>query len=244
MNKDLTNKVVLVTGGGSGIGKAIAQKMASKGAKVVVNDIDKKALSAFRQEAINNKDNFLFSVGDISQESYQAKLVKETVKTFSRIDILVNNVGVGSGKNFFEMDSDSLKKAVESNLIAPFFFTQKVANIMIKENIEGNIIFLSSIHRKIPCGNADYSLTKRALGMLVKELAYDLGSFGIRVNGIAPGRITAQTLEDPRVPFKNQTGTPVDIANLAVFLANNKLSGYITGDILTVDGGLSLLFER
>jgi NAD(P)-dependent dehydrogenase (short-subunit alcohol dehydrogenase family) len=142
------------------------------------------------------------------------------------------------------MELKDLEKSVKTNLIAPFFLSQEAAKIMIEKKIKGTIIFISSIHGKIPSGNADYSSTKSAVIMTVKELAYDLGKYGIRVNGIAPGRITEKKVEDPRIPLNMQTGAPEDIADTVAFLSNITLSGYITGETITVDGGLSLQFER
>lgn len=237
------NKVAIITGAGKGIGKGIALFLAKQGLKVIVNDIDAKTLKLFKKE-VKEDQNFLFSVGDISSFEYQARLVQQTYKKFGRIDSLVNNVGIGSGKTFLEMDEESFRKSINSNLVAPFFLTQKVVSKMIEDKINGSIIFITSIHRKIPSGNADYSSTKRALGMLVKEFAFDLGKYGIRVNGVAPGRVTEERIEDTRVPLKNQTGVPEDIAKAVTFLVDNNLSQYITGEILTVDGGLNLLWER
>lgn len=237
------NKVAIVTGAGEGIGKSIASRLANQGLKVIVNDIDAKSLTLFKKET-KEKNNFFFSTGDISSIEYQNRLVEQTYKKFGRINILVNNVGISSGKTFLEMDEESFQKSIESNLIAPFFLTQKVAKKMIEGKINGNIIFITSIHRKIPSGNADYSSTKRALGMLVKEFAFDLGKYGIRVNGVAPGRITDERIEDTRIPLNSQTGIPSDIAKGVTFLTDNNLSSYVTGEILTVDGGLSLDFER
>lgn len=236
-------KVAIITGAGKGIGKSIALHLAKQGSKVVVNDIEAKTLNLFKKET-KEKNNFFFSTGDISSIEYQNRLVEQTYKKFGRINILVNNVGISSGKTFLEMDEESFQKSIESNLIAPFFLTQKVAKKMIEGKINGNIIFITSIHRKIPSGNADYSSTKRALGMLVKEFAFDLGKYGIRVNGVAPGRITDERIEDTRIPLNSQTGIPSDIAKGVTFLTDNNLSSYVTGEILTVDGGLSLDFER
>ncbi|MBU2577301.1 SDR family oxidoreductase, partial [Patescibacteria group bacterium] len=175
---------------------------------------------------------------------YRQELINETLNKFNGIDILVNNVGIGSGKELLEIDYKDLKKSIETNLIAPFFLSQKAARIMIDKKINGTIIFISSIHERIPSGNIDYSSTKSAITMTVKELAYDLGKYGIRVNGIAPGRITKEKIDDQRIPLSSQSGTTEDIADIVTFLSNITLSGYITGETITVDGGLSLHFER
>lgn len=242
-DKSLKNQVAIVTGSGGSMGKAIALKLLDKGALVVVNDINHELTDNFREE-IKRKSNIYFSCGDITSEEYRQELTNDTLDKFKRIDILVNNVGIGSGKELLEIDYKDLKKSIETNLIAPFFLSQKAARIMIDKKIEGTIIFISSIHGRIPSGNIDYSSTKSAIMMTVKELAYDLGKYGIRVNGIAPGRITKEKINDQRIPLNSQSGTPEDIADTVAFLSNITLSGYITGETITVDGGLSLHFER
>jgi len=129
-------------------------------------------------------------------------------------------------------------------LVAPFFLSQKVAKQMVKTKTGGSIIFISSIPAKIPSGNADYSSTKSALNILVKEMAFELGKYGIRVNAIAPGKITQDKIKDKRIPLENKSGVFEDIAQAVLFLCNNRFSGYITGEVLVVDGGLSLAFKR
>lgn len=239
----LENKTVLITGSGENIGKAIAEKFFIEGYSVVVNDIDQEKEKNFSLE-IRNSKRFYFSTGDISSLPYQKNLINETLSKFSEIDILINNAGVGSGKGFFDMEPRNMEKSIKTNLVAPFFLSQKVSKHMIEKQTKGSIIFISSIHRKIPCGNVDYSASKRALGMITKELAFDLGPYGIRVNGIALGRITRGRMPDERIPLEKASGTFEEIAKTALFLTDNDLSGYITGEILTVDGGLSLTFER
>ncbi len=137
-----------------------------------------------------------------------------------------------------------MQKSIQTNFVAPFFLSQKIAKQMVENKIMGSIIFISSIHSEIPSGNSDYSSTKSALNMAVKELAYELGPFGIRVNGISPGRITSEKIKDDRIPLLKFSGIPQDIAKTALFFADNQLSGYITGQILSVGGGLSLTFDR
>lgn len=239
----MKNKTILITGAGENIGKAIAEKMFSEGANIVVNDIDPKKEENFTSK-IRDSERFYFSMGDISSLLYQENLINEALSKFSEIDILINNVGVGSSKGFFDMKPKIMEKSIKTNFFAPFFLSQKIAKQMIEKQIKGSIIFISSIHSKIPCGNADYSATKSALNILVKELAYDLGLYGIRVNGISPGRITRGKRPDERVPLEKMSGTPEEIAKAVLFLANNSTAQYITGEILTVDGGLSLAFER
>lgn len=239
----LNNKTAVITGGGKNIGRAIAEEFYHQGANVIVNDIlplEKCEIAKVRIPS----SKFLFLQGDITHPDCQEKLINETLKKFPGIDILINNVGIGSGKGLFDIEPEIMKKSIDTNLIAPFFLTQKIAKQMINSQTKGSIIFISSIHRKIPCGNIDYSASKKAIDMIIRELAYDLGHYGIRVNGVAPGRITKPKIKDKRIPLTAASGSPEDIAKAVLFLTDNKVSGYITGEIITIDGGLNLIFDR
>ncbi|MGB9637176.1 MAG: SDR family NAD(P)-dependent oxidoreductase [Microgenomates group bacterium] len=235
-------KTVLVTGGGKKIGRAIAEKFFDFGANVVVNDIVPLSHTEIKPQ-LSASEKFFYSRGDISDLNYQEKLTKDSLKKFSKIDFLINNVGFGSGRGLFDLDPKLMEVSIKTNLIAPFFLSQKIARQMVEKKIPGAIIFISSIHARIPSGNPDYSSTKSALEILTKEMAFELGPFGIRVNAIAPGRITDKKQTDSRIPLLHQTGTPSEIAQVALFLCDNS-SEYINGEVITVDGGLSLAFPR
>lgn len=237
------DKTVIITGGGKNIGRGIAEEFFRQQANVVVNDILSLEKTEIPKEMLSS-NNFLFSQGDIASLDYQKKLIKETLNKFLKIDILINNVGIGSGKGFFDMHPKIMEKSIITNFSAPFFFSQKIAKQMVKNKIKGSFIFISSIHARIPSGNTDYSSTKSALEIAVKEIAFELGNYGIRVNAIAPGKITQTKIKDKRIPLENKSGIPQDIAKATLFLADDSLSGYITGEVLVIDGGLSLAFER
>lgn len=237
------DKTIIITGGGGNIGRAIAEDFFHQGANIAVNDILPLEKCEIAKEILSSP-KFFFSRGDITSFEYQKKLIKEILGKFSKIDILINNVGIGSGRGFFDMHQKAMEKSIITNFYAPFFLSQKVAKQMVKNRTKGSIIFISSIHAKIPSGNIDYSSMKSALEITVKEMAYDLGKYGIRVNGIAPGKITQTATKDRRIPLENRPGTPQDITKTILFLSDKNLSGYITGEIITIDGGLSLAFER
>jgi NAD(P)-dependent dehydrogenase (short-subunit alcohol dehydrogenase family) len=235
-------KTVLITGGGKNIGRAIAENFFDLGANVVVNDIVKRSHTELKPQLLSS-EKFLYSQGNIADLNYQERLVNDSLKKFSKIDFLINNVGIGSGKGLFDLDPKLMEVAIKTNLIAPFFLSQKIAKQMVEKQIPGAIIFISSIHARIPSGNPDYSSTKSALEILTKEMAFELGPYGIRVNAIAPGKITSKRQIDHRIPLLHQTGTPDDIAKVTLFLCHN-YSEYINGEVITVDGGLSLSFPR
>ena len=117
-------KTVIITGGGKNIGRGIAQEFFHHEANIVVNDILPLEKTQITNEMISSK-NFLFSQGNIALLTYQEKLIKETLKKFSKIDILINNAGISSGKGFFDMEPEIMKKSIETNLVAPFFFVSK-----------------------------------------------------------------------------------------------------------------------
>ncbi|MCH7641539.1 SDR family oxidoreductase, partial [Patescibacteria group bacterium] len=154
---------------------------------------------------------------------------------------LVNNVGVNAEGGILDTTNQGALRVFNTNLIGPFFLTQRVAKEMVERKIRGSILFTSSVHGKITQLRPAYTATKAALEMLVCDIALELAEYGIRVNAVAPGAIAIRGEKDKatrHVPL-GYRGVPQDIANAMVFLASEKGS-YITGQTLTVDGGFSL----
>ena len=180
MEKNLPDRVAIVTAGASGIGKAIAKELTKRGAKVIIADL---------------KTGY-----DISDYENIDKLLREVLKKYKKIDILINNAGIGSGQRIFTTATEDLEKVFKTNVFGPFLLTQKVAQIM-KRQKEGNIIFITSIHQDIPLGDIAYSSSKAAVAMMVKEFALELSKYNIRVNGIAPGAIKSRREIAKRFPF-------------------------------------------
>ena len=221
MEKNLNDNIAIITGGSSGIGKAIARELTKQGAKVIIADL---------------KTGY-----DISDYEDIDKLLREVTKKYKKINILINNVGVGSGQRIFTTLTEDLEKVFKTNVFGPFLLTQKVGQIM-KRQKEGNIIFITSIHQDIPLGDIAYSSSKAAVAMMVKEFALELSKYNIRVNGIAPGAVRSRREIDKRFPFvplKGLRGNVEDIAASCAFLVSDQAK-YITGEIIFVDGGLSL----
>jgi len=133
----------------------------------------------------------------------------------------------------------------DTNLIGPFFLTQKVVGVMIEKQIKGSILFTTSTHSQITMLRPAYSSSKAALEMLIKDTALELAEYGIRVNGVAPGAIDIWDMEDRTSEHVPQgfLGLPEDIGNAMIFLASEK-SGYITGQTIVVDGAFSLAHTR
>ncbi len=253
--KILEGKIALITGGAMGIGKEIARLFADQGADAVILDIAEKEGKQAADEIKRNGGKASFIVCDVRQ--WQAggdceKIIQETLAQFGRIDILVNNAGRHIGKGFLELTDDNIKDITDLNYFGPFKLMRLVARAMIKEEIKGSIINITSVHSSLVRGFPEYFASKAALKALTKEAAYEFGPYGIRVNAIAPGA-TETMMGGPEfwgVPENRRQITkktplgriiqPRDIAETALFLADNSRSGLITGAEFVVDGGYSL----
>ena len=243
----LKDKVAIVTGGATGIGKGITEAYAREGAKVVIACRTPQTGEAMVQQLAAEGFPALYVRADISVLADIDNLIEETLRQFGRIDILVNNAGlITEGAPFLECNEEKFDKVVDVNLKGTFFATQKVAQQMINTG-GGKIIFISSnIAQMAQPASAHYAATKGGINSLVINLAAELGPYNICVNALAPGDILVEKVmewfEDPAVHHRFQTmpvariGQPEDVAGAAVFLASSE-SDYITGVNIPVDGG-------
>lgn len=257
---DRSQKVAVITGSSKGIGKAIAVEFAKEGYKLVLNARDENELS----EAVNdirktiggNEEQITYLAGDISHEDICSSLIEHAIKTFGRIDVLVNNAGIGGAqKSVHELTSDEWDYVIDVNLKGAFLCTREAIKRMTYDGKSTrktySIINISSVHESIPQPqSAPYSASKGGMEMLTKTVALEVADKGIRVNGIAPGAITTdmnkEILEDEqkkkeeemRIPM-HRIGQPEEIAKVAQFLASDGAS-YMTGTTVYVDGGLTL----
>lgn len=245
--KFLEGQVAIITGSGYGIGQGIAIEFAREGARVVINDLHPEK-AATTQKLVNKLGAEAFCVnGNIADSKIQQKLVEQTIKRFGGVDVLVNNVGIGSepGK-FLKSAVEKWRKVWETNFLAGVTLSREVAQHMIETNRKGKIIFITSVHQECLSRDPAYSTTKAALKMLIQEFGAELAPYGIRVNGIAPGWIDTR----PEATVKNQPGShvgktplgraglPREVGRVAVFLASDYWSSYITATTIFVDGGL------
>jgi NAD(P)-dependent dehydrogenase (short-subunit alcohol dehydrogenase family) len=244
----LKDKVAVVTGGGTGIGRAIALAMAEAGASVVVCGL---RLGQCEETCLEISRRFgsktLAHPCDVCSKAEIETLVDKVVSEFGRLDILVNNAGMTSKVHVFDLTEEEWDRVINTNLKGPFLFSQAAGRAMARSG-GGVIINIGSQLGEVARPHkAHYVSSKGGIRMLTKALALDLAAYGIRVNNVAPGpvdtELAAPLLKDPvsrsavldRIPL-GRIGQPGDIAGAVVFLASEAAS-FITGTTLVVDGG-------
>jgi glucose 1-dehydrogenase len=251
----LKDKVALISGANSGIGKAIATRFAQEGAHVAVNYLP---IGHNAQDAQAEVDDFARTYGetgiavggDVSKREDVQAMFDAVVKQFGRIDIVVNNAGIEFKKPFVDVTDDEWNKVLNVNLFGSFLLSQLGARQMISQGQGGKIINISSVHEDIPFpGYTAYCASKGAIRMMMRNLAMELAPSKINVNNIAPGAIATpinqKVLDDPEA-MKNalteipwgRFGKPEEVAAVAAFLASDE-SEYVTGSTYYVDGGLT-----
>ncbi len=242
----LAGQVAVITGAAQGIGRGIALALARAGAEIVIADLE-LAESARTAAAVENLGRRARVVEtDVRQEAHLDRLVDATLAEFGRLDILVNNAGVNAPGGLLGVSRQDARSVFDTDLIGPFFLTQRAALEMIRLGLPGRIVCISSIHSVVAHYHPHYSAAKAGLERLVADAALELAPYGIRVNGIRPGAIRIRgNLEPgapdnvlPAVPLSRRFGLPDELGELALFLVSDQ-SRYITGTIVTIDGALS-----
>jgi NAD(P)-dependent dehydrogenase (short-subunit alcohol dehydrogenase family) len=236
-----TNQVVLVTGAGHGIGRAIAERFAAEGARVVVNDISPPRASEVAQTLGSEA---IAAPADISNKAAVDGLFDQVLARFGRLDVLVNNAGnIHAARHFLEGDEAWWDEVLDVNLKGSFLCAHRAAHHMVRQRA-GVIINMSSggatkAHR----GNVAYDASKGGVEAMTRAMALDLAPYGVRVNAVVPGLIRTYDLDEQdaadrgKVVPLGRLGSPEDLAGPTVFLATDD-ARYITGTCLVVDGGV------
>ncbi|MBZ5481124.1 SDR family oxidoreductase [Bacillus sp. T_4] len=247
---DLTGKTAIITGGGRGLGEQMAEGLAEAGANIVLCSRKKEACQQVADRLATTGVKTLALACDISQPEDIKNVVHQTIEKFGRIDILINNSGATWGAPVEEMPLEAWQKVMNINVTGTFLMSQEAGKEMIKQKA-GKIINIASI---AGLGGTDpqymdtigYNTSKGAVITFTKDLAVKWGQHNIQVNAIAPGffptKMSGEIMEQGKDYFLSQTplkrfGSEADLKGAAVFLAS-AASNYITGDILTVDGGV------
>ena len=245
----LSEKVALVTGASRGIGRAIALKLAAEGAKVAINFAGNLAKAEEVKAKIeSNGGEALLVQGDISDFEKVNDIIKNVVDTWGKIDILVNNAGITRDNLLLKMSEKDFDDVVATNLKGVFNCTKAVTRLMMKQH-SGKIVNMSSVVGITGnAGQANYSAAKAGIIGFTKSAAKEFAPRGINVNAVAPGFIETDMTD--AIPEKIQTdligkipmgriGDPEDIANVVLFLVSED-SAYITGQVVCVDGGMTM----
>lgn len=244
--KLLEGKVALITGGTRGIGKGIVEVFASQGAKIAFTYAGSVEKAQELENSLSSVTKIKAYQSDASDYDAAQKLVEDVLAEFGQIDILINNAGITRDNLMLRMSKEDWDTIIKVNLDSVFNLTKAVIKPMMKAR-QGSIINMTSVVGvKGNAGQANYAASKAGVIGFTKSVALELGSRNIRCNAIAPGFIETEmtaVLDEKTVngwrdaiPLK-RGGTPEDVANACVYLGS-EMSGYITGQVLNVDGGM------
>jgi NAD(P)-dependent dehydrogenase (short-subunit alcohol dehydrogenase family) len=247
----LKGKVAIVSGGGTGVGKATTKRLFSEGCKVVLIGRDRSRLTKVISE-LNGKKNLLAVKADITKEADVINVIEETISAFDTIDILINNAGISNDPTpFHKMTDDQWMSLMNTNLIGTFRTTKAVLPIMMEKN-RGSIVNISSLQGIRSIVNVPlsvYGVTKAGVIMFTRAIAVEYGEYGIRSNCVAPSTIRSPMIEpylldkqakktlESSFPLR-RIGDPEDISGAVVYLCSDDAK-WITGTVITVDGGMS-----
>ena len=238
----LAGETALVTGAAGGIGRGIARALAAEGARLVVVDIE-----ALRLNAVADELGAHSLVADLSLDDVTASTFEAAVKMLGSISLLVHAASPPrrETQTILQVTPEEWDAMVDTNLRSAFLLGQLAGKHMIEQEIHGRMLFVTSLHAHSPRNLPHYSAAKAGETMLVKELARALGRHNIRVNAIAPGAIpgggfAADVASLERMIPLGRTGTPEDVAAMAVAVLSQRFGAYVTGTTIVVDGGLAL----
>lgn len=250
MAEELEGKIAIVTGGNSGIGKAVVLALAEKGASVVIDYVaDEQATEDLERKIAGLGEKSVGVQADVSKVDELQRLIDTAVKTFGRLDVMVNNAGIETRSSILDTTEAQYEKVLAVNLKSAFFGTQLAAKQMIAQGGGGRIINMTSVHEDWPMpGNTPYCLSKGGMRMLTRTAGVELAPHNILVVGLGPGAvdtpINAQTVADPAALAKLNSAIPLgrlaqpeEIGSVVAFLASDGAS-YLAATTIFADGGL------
>jgi glucose 1-dehydrogenase len=247
----LRGKVAIVTGGNSGIGRAIVLELAKQGANLVIDYIMHPEATEALERQVAALDHRAFGVeADVGKVADLERLIDSAVKKFGRLDVMVNNAGIETRTSVLETTEAQYDQVLRTNLKSAFFGTQFAARQMIKQGGGGRIINITSVHEDWPMpGNIAYCLSKGGMRMLTRTAGVELAPHNVLVVGIAPGAVATPinrwTMKDPAMMERLNAAIPLgrmaepeEIAGVVAFLASDQ-ARYMTSTTVVVDGGMT-----
>ena len=248
-NRRFEDKVVVVTGGAGGIGQVMVETFVSEGAKAVIVEVAQDWAAPFAEKLQSSGAEVMVSITDVRDSSQVSAMMQSVIERFGRIDVMINNAGVGSHKKVVNLEEDAWDSVVDVQLKGTFLCSQAAARQMIAQGGNGRIINIgSTAATNARVAAAPHCASKAGIIMLTRVMAMELGEYGITVNCVSPGLtdVTATSRQSlppqeyieafvSNVPI-GRRGHPQEIADTVLFLASDQ-AGYISGQNLTVDGG-------
>jgi glucose 1-dehydrogenase len=250
MAGELDGKVAIVTGGNSGIGKAVVLALAGRGAKVVIDYVaNEQAEEELERQIAALGETATGIEADVSKVGDLQRMIDTAVSTYGRLDVMVNNAGIETRSSVLDSTEAQFDKVMAVNMKSAFFGTQLAAKQMIAQGGGGRIINMTSVHEDWPMpGNTPYCVSKGGMRMLTRTAGVELAPHGVLVVGVGPGAvdtpINQQTVDDPAALKKLNSAIPIgrmaepeEIASVVAFLASDGAS-YLTATTIFADGGI------